>query len=195
MGFLAAVVLAIAVWWWMGSRAPSRIVRMASSRATDGAETTTARKPSGPSSSLVAQAPLIADLMSAVVSSGATVLDALSATTNVVEDPARSQLERVRSSIELGAPASSAWSELLDEDSLAPIASAAIRSLHTGAPLGLVLDAAAFDMRQAHRAHVTQVARSAGVRSVAPLALCFLPAYLLVGVVPIVAGFATSLFG
>jgi hypothetical protein len=38
----------------------------------------------------------------------------------------------------------------------------------------------------------TEAARSAGVRAVAPLGLCFLPAFVLVGVVPTVVGLATA---
>jgi len=49
-------------------------------------------------------------------------------------------------------------------------------------------------VRLASTAALEARARAAGVRSVAPLALCFLPAYLLVGVVPVVAGFAGDLF-
>jgi hypothetical protein len=41
---------------------------------------------------------------------------------------------------------------------------------------------------------VQAAARAAGVRVVAPLALCFLPAYLVIGVVPIVASLARGLF-
>ena len=56
------------------------------------------------------------------------------------------------------------------------------------------LEAAAVALRKTHVAAVETRARAAGVRSGAPLALCFLPAYLLVGVVPVVAGFAGDLF-
>ena len=38
-------------------------------------------------------------------------------------------------------------------------------------------------------------ARRAGVSSVMPLMVCFLPAFLLIGVVPIIAGAALHLFG
>ena len=38
-----------------------------------------------------------------------------------------------------------------------------------------------------------RAARVAGVQAVAPLAACFLPAFVLVGVVPVVAGVAGSL--
>jgi Flp pilus assembly protein TadB len=143
---------------------------------------------------IVAQAPVIADLLSAAIAAGASVPDALDAVITAIEEPARGRLESVRASMQLGAPATIAWADLLDDDALAPIAGAVIRSSRTGASISAVLDAAAVDMRQAHRAQVEVAARSAGVRAVAPLALCFLPAYLLVGVVPVVAGFAQALF-
>ena len=38
-------------------------------------------------------------------------------------------------------------------------------------------------------------ARKVGVRSVVPLMACFLPAFILVGVVPIVAGLLRDFFG
>ena len=195
MGLIAACFIGGALWVWLGSHAPARIGELRSPSRQIAPDHTSAKRIRDHKARLVAQAPVIADMISAVVSSGATVGEALGATVDVIDEPARSYLQRVRASIELGAPASVAWAELLDEESLAPVAAAVIRSGHTGSPLGFVLDAAAVDMRQAHRAKVTEVARSAGVRSVAPLALCFLPAYLLVGVVPIVAGFATNIFG
>jgi hypothetical protein len=41
---------------------------------------------------------------------------------------------------------------------------------------------------------VEVAARSAGVRSVAPLAACYLPAFILLGIVPVVASMATDMF-
>jgi hypothetical protein len=57
-----------------------------------------------------------------------------------------------------------------------------------------VLDGTVEDLRREHRSAVQAAARAAGVRVVAPLALCFLPAYLVIGVVPIVASLARGLF-
>jgi Flp pilus assembly protein TadB len=131
--------------------------------------------------------------MSAAISAGASVHDALTVVSATVDEPLKSRLEAVRASVALGAPQTLAWAPLLDDEALAPIASAVIRSAQTGATISIVLDAAAVDMRHAHRAQVEVAARSAGVRAVAPLALCFLPAFLLVGVVPVIAGFATAL--
>jgi hypothetical protein len=42
---------------------------------------------------------------------------------------------------------------------------------------------------------VEVAARTAGVRAVIPLVACFLPAFILLGVVPVVAGLANELIG
>jgi len=48
------------------------------------------------------------------------------------------------------------------------------------------------DGRQESRDAAVKSARTVGVRSVIPLMVCFLPAFFLIGVVPIVAGLLTS---
>ena len=144
---------------------------------------------------LLAQAPVVADLLGTAIAAGATVPEALVVVSRAMDDPVRSRLASVVTAIELGADPNSAWATWLDEPALSPVAQAIIRSQHSGSPLSVVLDSAAADMRHAYRADVEARARAAGVRAVAPLALCFLPAYLLVGVVPVVAGFARSMFG
>ena len=65
--------------------------------------------------------------------------------------------------------------------------------METGAPLSSVLARIAEDMRRDRQVAVEVAARSAGVKAVAPLAACFLPAFLLLGVVPVVAALASSL--
>lgn len=200
MVLLGSISIALALWVWLSSRAPSRLYALASvDGQAESASVTSIPQHRGHRMETrlqtVAQAPVVADLLSASVAAGASVPDALDVVIAVIDEPVRGRLESVRASLQLGAPATIAWADLLDDDALAPIAGAIIRSARTGASIASVLDAAAVDMRQAHRAQVEVAARSAGVRSVAPLALCFLPAYLLVGVVPVVAGFAQSLFG
>lgn len=145
--------------------------------------------------SLLAQAPIVADLLATAIAAGATVSEAMNVVAQAVGEPMRTRLRTVITALDMGADPHSAWSSWLDEPALSPIAQAIIRSQHSGSPLSTVLDAAAADMRQAYRADVEARARAAGVRAVAPLALCYLPAYLLVGVVPVVAGFASALFG
>lgn len=64
------------------------------------------------------------------------------------------------------------------------------RGAVTGAPLADVFAGVAADERERSHWAAEAAARQAGVRAVAPLAACFLPAFVLVGVVPVVAGIA-----
>lgn len=198
MGLVSAVLLAMAVSVWLSSPSPQR-ARFLAGQATPARSprpVLRARRRRGQQRALlIAQAPVAAELLATAVAAGATVGEAIDVVGQAVEEPVRSRLRTVRTSFDLGADPHTAWSAWLDEPALSQIAQAVIRSHHSGAPLSFVLDAAAKDMRHAHRSDLEARARAAGVRAVAPLALCFLPAYLLVGVVPVVAGFASSLFG
>ena len=68
-----------------------------------------------------------------------------------------------------------------------------VRSAASGAPLAGVLARVAEDLRRDRQQVVEVAARAAGVRAVAPLGACFLPAFVLVGVVPVVVSLATGL--
>ena len=116
----------------------------------------------------------------------------LGAVAKAVPDPASRTVDEVRAALALGATPQEAWARV--PTAFAPIAAAICRSQESGAPLAQVLALTAEDLRRAHRGVVQAAARAAGVRVVGPLALCFLPAYLLLGVVPIVASLARGLF-
>ena len=139
------------------------------------------------------QAPMAADLMAACLSAGATPLDSTRAVADALGDPIAAPLRRLTGALDLGADPVSAWASLAREPALGPIARAAARSAETGAPLAALLAAVADDQRDEARSRAEAMARSAGVRSVAPLAACFLPAFLLIGVVPVVASLALPL--
>jgi len=62
------------------------------------------------------------------------------------------------------------------------------RASLSGASPAPMLDALAVDQRERQRLAGEAAARRAGVAMVAPLGLCFLPAFVLLGVVPLVAG-------
>lgn len=201
MGLLSAGVFAAAVMVWLSSPSRRRLTLIADAsistveprqRVQQRRSKKRSRDTTGP---LLAQAPVVADLLATAIAAGATVTEGIRVVAQAVDEPIRSRLQAVMTALGMGADPHTAWSSWLDEPALSPIAQAIIRSQHSGSPLSTVLDAAASDMRQAHRADVEARARAAGVRAVAPLALCYLPAYLLVGVVPVVAGFASTLFG
>lgn len=196
MEILGVCAIAVAAWLWLAAPARSRMNSLGSGphRATSIRRRREARRTADDTGVLIAQAPVVADLLATAVSAGATTHEALSVVADAVDDPIREKVRSVAAAVQFGAGPHEAWSDWLDVPALSPIALAVIRSQHSGSPVSSVLDAAAADMRQAHRADVEARARAAGVRAVAPLALCFLPAFLLVGVVPVVAGFAGSMF-
>ncbi len=144
---------------------------------------------------LARQAPVIADLLAATVASGAPITQALHGVAYALGEPASARLTSVELAINLGADPPDAWAAMREVDALAPIAEAAMRSMRTGAPLAAVLGRLADDLRRERQAQVEVAARAAGVRAVAPLAACFLPAFLLVGVVPVVASLASGMLG
>lgn len=78
---------------------------------------------------------------------------------------------------------------------LAPAARALSRAADGGAPVAAAVARLAAEARLDARARGEQAARRVGVVAVAPLGLCFLPAFVLLGVVPVVVGLAAPLLG
>jgi pilus assembly protein TadC len=134
------------------------------------------------------QTPLVADLLASCMSSGASIHAAVSAVARSIDPPMSEVMSTVERSLAVGAP--DPWSEL--EPS--PLARAMRRSTRSGAPLADVLPSIADELRRDARVRAEAAARSAGVRAVLPLVACFLPAFLLIGVVPVVASLAQSLW-
>ena len=139
------------------------------------------------------QAPLLADLMAAILASGAPMRFALATAGDAIGSPMTEAIRPVVAAIDLGAEPTAAWGSVSTVAALEPVAAAVIRSAESGAPISTVLTRIAEDMRRDRHSAVEVAARSAGVRAVAPLAACFLPAFLLMGVVPVVASLAGDL--
>lgn len=134
-----------------------------------------------------ASAPMVADLMAACLASGASTAAATRATAEALGGPVSHILNQCVVQFNLGAGPTQVWRPLAAEPSLAPIARAILRSAETGAPLTAVLLRVADDLRLARRAQLEQAAKTVGVKAVGPLGLCFLPAFMLLGVVPLIA--------
>lgn len=140
---------------------------------------------------LMADAPLAFDLIAACIAAGAPPETALRGVVDAVDGPLGELLGSVARAAALGSPADQAWAPLLSADMPAPLRDAAagfVRAQRSGAALAPALERIAADQRQARRVASQVAARRAGVLAVGPLGLCFLPAFVLVGVVPLVAG-------
>jgi pilus assembly protein TadC len=90
----------------------------------------------------------------------------------------------------LGSSPTAAWADLVDDADLGPVARAVGRSAESGARLAAAFERLAADRRSALAAAGEARARRAGVIAMAPLGLCFLPAFVSLGIVPIVLSLA-----
>ena len=142
---------------------------------------------------LSADLPLAVDLLAACLAAGAAPSLGLASVAEAVGGPVGHHLERVATALRLGADPVAAWGPLTAHPALGPLARTVVRSLDTGAPMGPTLDRAARDLRARRRARASAAARSVAVHAVAPLGLCFLPAFVLLGIVPTVWGMAAHL--
>lgn len=142
---------------------------------------------------LVADLPVAVDLLAACLRGGAPWHEAVAAVAVAVGGPLGDELRTVSVQIQLGADPADAWLALAKEPTLAPLARAAVRATRTGAALAPTLTRLAQDQRRVARSAAAAKARTAGVHSLAPLGLCFLPAFVLLGVVPAVAGIALTI--
>lgn len=133
------------------------------------------------------QAPLVVDLVAACLASGSPLEPALVAAATAVGQPARAVLVSAVTGLQLGADPAMVWREVARHEPLGGLARAVARSAETGAPLSDLLPRVADRARASHRARVEARVRTVSVRLTAPLGLAFLPAFVLLGVVPVVA--------
>ena len=139
---------------------------------------------------VAAELPSAADLLASCLTSGAPPSDALRTVAEASAGPIAERLRRVADALRLGAGPADAWGPTGHGDPLAPLGRAFIRSDATGAPIAETVTAVADDQRQVARWAAEAAARRAGVLAVGPLALCFLPAFVLTGVVPVIVAVA-----
>lgn len=109
------------------------------------------------------------------------------------EGPLGRGLVSVGRARELGQRVAEAWAPLADWPETASLADAMIRSADSGAPVADLLDRVAADARRDYHAAAQEASRSAGVRVVLPLGFCYLPSFLLLAVVPLVASLLTEI--
>jgi Flp pilus assembly protein TadB len=136
---------------------------------------------------------LAADLMAACMAAGAGVVGALGAASASVDGPLRELADPVVEELRRGTPPEQAWAPWLADERLAPLARSCVRSSGSGAAVAAELVRVAARVRARHRSLVQERIARASVWVVLPLGLCFLPAFVVVGVVPLVMGLLQTL--
>ncbi|MFE4973212.1 type II secretion system F family protein [Kitasatospora sp. NPDC056651] len=141
---------------------------------------------------LTRQLPLSAELLAACLGSAALPSEAVSAVGRSVGAPMGPRLVAIGAELALGAPPELCWSRLGEQHpTLAPLARCLERSSLGGVPVADPLIGLAQGQRAAAARAAHARVRRAAVIATAPLGLCFLPAFVLIGVVPVVIGLAS----
>ncbi|MFE5580208.1 type II secretion system F family protein [Kitasatospora sp. NPDC056531] len=171
-GAVAGVLAAVGVHRW-------------SARARSPADRRAARE----NELLTRQLPLGAELLAACLGSAALPSAAVSAVGRSVGAPLGPRLAAIGAELALGAPPELCWTRLGEQHpALAPLARCLVRTSLGGAPAAGPLIGLAQEQRTAAVRAAHARVRRAAVLATAPLGLCFLPAFVLIGVVPVVVG-------
>ncbi len=144
---------------------------------------------------LRADLPAALDLMASCLAAGLPVRGAAAAVADAVGGPVGQDLDRVLAQVAIGDAESRAWSCLRDEAAWSLVARDLARSVESGTALVAMLRSHAERARKERHAALQERARAVGVRSVLPLMACYLPAFILVGIVPIIAGTLPAVLG
>ncbi|WP_055699297.1 type II secretion system F family protein [Streptomyces silaceus] len=162
-----------------------------------GKRTRTAHRPdaSGQATEAERQLPLAADLLAACVAAGAGPVAAAQAVGESLKGPVGERLARGAAEVRLGGEPSDAWRQLAAMPGAAALARLLERAGESGAPAADPVSRLAADARAERGRAATARARRAAVLMTAPVGLCFLPAFVTVGVLPVVIGMAEGLLG
>lgn len=140
--------------------------------------------------------PLLVDLLAACLRAGQAPEQALTAVGGSLEPgPLRDETAHVLARLRLGGDPVATWRAWGSHPQLGPVGRTVARALEGGASVADAMADLAHELRRTRRADVQARARSVGARAAAPLGLCLLPAFVLVGIVPVVAGSLGALLG
>ncbi|WP_329006126.1 type II secretion system F family protein [Kribbella sp. NBC_00709] len=131
--------------------------------------------------------PLAIDLLTACLRAGRPPQQALTLVAEALPGPLADLFTKIARHLALGADPAIAWAQLNAEPACAPMSRAITRSLRSGAPLSKTLEHLADETRRSHHHTADQQARATESRAALPLGLCFLPAFVLLSIVPTIA--------
>ncbi|MFJ4950244.1 type II secretion system F family protein [Streptomyces sp. NPDC088760] len=141
------------------------------------------------------QLPLAADLLAACIAAGAGPVIAAQAVGEALGGPVGQALARGAAEVRLGGEPAAAWRNLAALPGADVLARLLERADESGLPAAGPVTRLASDARAKWARTTTARARRAAVLISAPVGLCFLPAFIAVGVLPVVIGLAGGVLG
>ncbi len=166
-GWVFALVVGLATWIGLGRLEPAAVVR---------------RRPH-----IASVMPLAAELLAAAVAAGAPPARAAETVGAAIGGPLGEALSAAGAASRVGADPVRAWARMVEDPTTRSLGRAMLRSTARGTSPVAMLERVARDARDTARWTAEARARSVGAKAAAPLGLCFLPAFILVGIVPLVA--------
>ncbi|MFI8348958.1 type II secretion system F family protein [Streptomyces sp. NPDC085596] len=177
VGALVGIVAVVGLWRWQEHRAVARPAAGADTAAAAG------------------QLPLAAELLAACIESGASPVLAAQAVGEALGGPVGEALARGAAEARLGGEPADAWARLTALPGAGSLARLLERADRSGLPAADPVARLASDARAESIRAATVRARRAAVLISAPVGLCFLPAFIAVGVLPVVIGLAGGALG
>lgn len=155
--------------WWLMRRGP-RVAERRADRA------------------VAADLPFLVLLLAAGLRSGASADVALRGAQEACPGPDADRLRPLTARLAWGVDPAEVWADLARDPVLGTLGRRLARSHRTGASVADAVADLAAELAAQRRCEVEDLARGVGVRAALPLGLCLLPAFLLLGIVPVVAG-------
>lgn len=137
--------------------------------------------------------PHLVELFAATLRSGAAPADGVAVVASALPGAAADRLAGVSARLGLGLDPVHVWSGLAEDPELGRLGRALARAQASGAPVVPAVERLAEDLARAGRAETEDRARAVGVKAALPLGLCLLPAFVLIGIVPLVVALLTAL--
>jgi Flp pilus assembly protein TadB len=132
------------------------------------------------------------DLLVAALAAGRPPVTAFALAAEAVGDPLGAELEAVAGRLAIAADPGTVWDSVVADPALAPVGRAFRRASSSGMPVAEIVAGVADELRRERSARLRELGQRVGVRTAAPLGLCFLPAFFLIGIVPTLAATFTS---
>lgn len=140
-----------------------------------------------------ADLPVALDLVVAALVAGRPPVTAFALAADATDGPLGDDLAVVAGRLAVAADPDGVWSGVVDDPALAPVGRAFRRAATSGMPVSEVVRGVADELRRERSARLRERGQRVGVRTAAPLGLCFLPAFFLIGIVPTVVATFSSL--
>lgn len=141
--------------------------------------------------SLERDLPMAVYLLGAALGAGASPVTAVLAVAEAMPGPIAEEFRTTHHRLLLGLDPAEVWSTV--QGPLRPLGRTMVRAHESGASVRAAVEGLSEDLRVGARTRLETLARSVEVRAAAPLGLCFLPAFVLLGVVPMTVGIFSSL--